>query len=246
VITTMSDQMTGDMKDEMRAITRENLDEITVNSADDLTTVVVRESKNAVSEVTRKKEKKDDEAWWKEIDLSFLKGGKEGITNKFIEFVRPHIRRCGDDINQKISKKLPEHAKSKLREKLGFGFKNRDVTVVKDRGIHLHEGGFKHLMEKFRCDEGEDIISKTFDKIFQRLPEKLQEMLEPHIKEFEEKLLETLHIELYENIFKEDNFLGSIKSMINRDKDGDGKNDFVQGVSHANTSYVSFFTKFRK
>ncbi|CAG8850734.1 9694_t:CDS:1, partial [Racocetra persica] len=58
---TMSVQVSGDFKDEIRAVTRDRLDEITVNSSDDLTTVVVREAKKAVGEVTRKKEKKDEE-----------------------------------------------------------------------------------------------------------------------------------------------------------------------------------------
>ncbi|CAG8653958.1 6348_t:CDS:1 [Dentiscutata erythropus] len=229
VITQMSDQMSGDFKDEIREVTREHLDKITVNTSDDLTTVVVRESKNAVAVVTRKKEKNDDESWWKEIDFSFLKGGKEGIIAKFLEFVKPHVQRSGDDIKEHVSTHLPEHVKRKLTKKIGITTKNRDDSAVRDRGIHFHQGGFAHILDKIAGKE-EEFISKTFDKIFNKLPEKIQEFLEPHIREFVDKLMDLLHIEIRENVFKEDHFLGGLKSMLNVDKDGDGKNDFIQAV----------------
>ncbi|KAF0457894.1 hypothetical protein F8M41_001072 [Gigaspora margarita] len=231
VFTTMSEQMSGDLKDEVKEVTREHLDKITVNTSDDLTTVVVRESKNAVGEVTRKKEKHDDEAWWKEIDLSFLSGGKEGIINKFVEFVRPHVRRCGDDIKESVSLQLPEHVRNKLTSKMGFFAKHRETSEVKERGLNFHHGGFTSLLNKFAGKE-EEFLSKTFDKVFNKLPEKIREFLDPHVGEFVEKLMDRLHIELRENVFKEEHFLGSIKSMIHGDKDGDGKNDFIQGVSN--------------
>ncbi|CAG8838179.1 13669_t:CDS:1, partial [Racocetra persica] len=173
----------------------------------------------------------DEEEWWKDIDLSFLLKGKEGIVNQFIEFVRPPVREFGDDVKHKVSIRLPEHVKHKLSEKIGFFSKNRDREVT-DRGIHLNhlrEGRFGQLLNKFATKE-EDFISKTFDKMFHRLPEKIIEFLEPRVKEFEEKLLELLHVELRENIFKEDKFKGTIKAILSGDMNRDGKNDFMQAI----------------
>lgn len=259
VISGIADRISDDFKDEIRVNTREHLDEITVDAPDQLTDKIIKESKRAVREITAKDD--DGESWWSDIDLSFLRGGKEGIIDKILELVRPPVNRTGDEVNKKVSDGVPENIKSKLYVKFGITAK-KDSQVqeeIKERGISLskHEKEDGHKFSKFfnslihRDDDGdgdggekenEGFRKSILDKIFVKLPDKIHGFLEPHVKEFEEKLMDHLNMELRENIFNDDHFLHGIKNLLNKfgDKDGDGKNDFLEEVSNV---VGSFFKK---
>ncbi|CAG8648122.1 16151_t:CDS:1, partial [Acaulospora morrowiae] len=253
VMSSMADQLTDDYKEDLRIVTREHLDEVTVDSTDHLTGVVVDESKKAVREVTSKDD--DGESWWKNIDLSFLKGGKDGIIAKILELIRHPIHHASGDINKSISQRVPDKAKSKLYEKFGLKVEKKVEYEVQeevhDRGISKKHHFTKVLGTIMGGEEGGSGgggggMRKSFiDKIFEKIPEKIETVLIPHFQEFEEKLMEHLKIEMHENIFKDDNFLHGMKGLIGKfgDKDGDGKNDFIEGVSNA---MESFFHKKKK
>ncbi|RHZ87742.1 hypothetical protein Glove_30g53 [Diversispora epigaea] len=254
VISNIADRVSDDFKEDIRESTRERLDEATTDTSDRLTDKIIKESKQAIREVTSKDD--DGESWWSNIDLSFLKGGKEGIITKIIELVRPPIRKSGEEVNRKVSEKVPDNVKVKLYSKFGLTAK-KDQQVqeeIHERGISLSKHGkeedsnklskfFSSLIHKGDDEsKNEGARLNVIDKLFAKLPDKIQNFLEPHVKEFEERLVDHLNTELRENIFKDDNFLGGIKNILNKfgDKDGDGKNDLLEEVSNV---VGSFFRK---
>ncbi|CAG8514592.1 9045_t:CDS:1 [Diversispora eburnea] len=245
VISNIADRVSDDFKEDIRESTRERLDEATIDTSDRLTDKIIKESKNAVRDVTSKDD--DGESWWSNIDLSFLRGGKEGIITKILELARPPIRKSGEEVNRKVSEKIPDNVKDKLCSKFGLtAKKDRQIQEeIHERGISLSKHGKEedgHIISKFfnsLIHKGDDDGNKNegarlniIDKLFAKLPDKIQIFLEPHVKEFEERLIDHLNTELRENIFKDDNFLGGIKGILGKfgDKDGDGKNDLLEGV----------------
>ncbi|CAG8646471.1 3091_t:CDS:1, partial [Acaulospora colombiana] len=220
VVSSLADKLTDEYKEEIRVVVRDHLDEVTVDSTDHLTGVVVKESKRAVREVTSRDD--DGESWWKDIDLSFLKGGREGIIEKIMEIIRPPVQRASDDINRSVSERIPVKAKEKLYQRLGVGGGPVESVEYESREVHEGERGIKtkHSFTKVigsfmgGGEGGGGLHFGFIDRIFEKLPDKIQLALAPHFQEFEEKLMEHLHIELHENIFKEENFLHGMKTLI--------------------------------
>jgi hypothetical protein len=110
-------------------------------------------------------------------------------------------------------------------------------SSVSDRGIfHKNDndpdggddGGskLKKMFGIFKKDDVEGEKEGNFiHKLFDKLPNKIDETITPLIIEFEHRVIEHVENELRDNIFKSDKFKGGVKSKVGDDDDDDDDDD---------------------
>jgi len=196
VVTSLTEKLSDDFIEDVREDTRRHLDEVTEDSPDQITDIIVTESKKAVWDFATDDDDDDDDDiknFFKQFDFSFLREGKDGIIKKILELIRPPVHNSGENINKEISEKVPQHVKGNMVDQVGknvFDSKKNKDNEVQSRGIFSsnskskssgggdEEGGKKlsKILKVF--GEGKD-EGNFIDRMFARLPAKISKFLQP-------------------------------------------------------------------
>ncbi|RIA88108.1 hypothetical protein C1645_256583 [Glomus cerebriforme] len=254
VATSLTEKLSDDFKEDVREDTRRHLDDITSDSPDRITDIIVTESKKAIWDFANDDDDDDDDDiknFFKNFNFGFLKEGKEGVINKVIELIKPPVHRSGEEINKEVSEKVPQHIKGNMVNQVGKTvFDSKKDKDIQSRGIFSKsksggddddEGGKKFSKVLKIFGEGKD-EGNFVDRMFAKLPAKISNFIRPFIDEFEEKLLQNIEEELRNNIFRDDKFKNDVKNLLLKfggDSDGDGKNFFTEAAD----AVSSFFKK---
>jgi len=202
VVTSLTEKLSDDFKEDVREDTRRHLDEVTEDAPDKITDVIVTESKKAVWEFAIDDDDDDDDDvknFFKNFNFKFLKEGKEGIINTIIELIKPSVHDSGEEINKEVSEQVPVHVKGSMINRVGKNvFDSKNDRDVQSRGIFSKsssggggdEESGKKLSKMLKIfGEGKN-EGNFFDRIFSKLPAKISNFIRPFIDQFEETLLE--------------------------------------------------------
>ncbi|CAB4420898.1 unnamed protein product [Rhizophagus irregularis] len=247
VVTSLTDKLSDDFKEDIREDTRRHIDEVTIDSPDKITDIIVTESKKAVWDFANDDDDDDDDDiknFFKNFDFGFLKEGKDGIIRQIIELIQPPVHNSGEEINKEVSEKVPQHVKGNMIGTVGKSIfdKNKKNDDVQSRGIFSksskssdtgEEDGGKKLSKILKVfGEGKD-EGNFIDRLFAKLPARISKFIRPFIDQFEESLLKNIEEELRNNIFRDDKFKNDVKGLLLKfggDSDGDGKNFFTEAA----------------